>query len=75
MQFIRYLNLYSRKKKAVAVMQPAYQTETHKKRVGDVVLTITNHTPVYHREEKAAVKKKIAQQLYEIFCKYSSVRS
>ena len=56
-------------------MHTTYKTEAHKKRVGDVILTITNHTPVYHREEKAAVKKKIEQQLYEIFCKYSSVRS
>ena len=56
-------------------MHITYQTEAHKKRVGDVILTITNRTPIYHRDEKATVKKKIEQQLYEIFCKYGSVRS
>ena len=56
-------------------MHITYQTEAHKKRVGNVILTINNSTPVYHREEKATVKKKIEQQLYEIFCKYVSVRS
>ena len=49
-------------------MQPTYKTEAHKKRVGDVILTITNRTPIYHRDEKATVKQKIEQQLYEIFC-------
>ena len=56
-------------------MHTTYKTEAHKKRVGDVILTITNHTPVYHRDEKATVKKKIEQQLYEIFCKYVSSKT
>ena len=56
-------------------MHTTYRTESYEKHVGDVILTITNHTPVYHRDEKATVKKKIEQQLYEIFCKYVSVKS
>lgn len=56
-------------------MHTTYRTEAHERRIGDVTLTISNITPVYRREEKAAVKKKIEQQLYEIFCKYDSVRS
>ena len=56
-------------------MQTTYRTEAHERRAGDVTLTISNITPVYRRDEKAAVKKKIEQQLYEIFCKYVSVKS
>lgn len=56
-------------------MHTTYRTEAHERRMGDVTFTISNITPAYRREEKAAVKKKIEAQLYEIFRKYVSVRS
>ncbi len=56
-------------------MHTTYRTETHEKRAGDVTLTVSNIIPVYLDEEKTAVKKMIKTYLYEIFGKYSSVRS
>ncbi len=55
-------------------MHTPYRTEAHERRVENVTLTVSNITPVYREEEKAAVKKKIEASLYEIFSKYSSVR-
>ena len=75
MKFIRYLNLYRVKRRGAAIMHMTYRTDVHERRIGDVAITISNITPVYCWEEKAVAKKKIEQQLYEIFCKYVSVKS
>ncbi len=53
-------------------MQPTYQTETHEKKTKDTTLTVSNTSPVYPKDEKTAVKRKIEQRLYEIFSKYVS---
>lgn len=56
-------------------MQPTYYTETHEKRIKNSVLIVSNISPVYTKDEKTVVKKKIEEQLYEIFCKYMSKKS
>lgn len=61
--------------KVVIPMPTRYQTEIHEKLVGKTEITVSNATPVYHREQKAAVRAKIERRLYEIFIKYVSVRS
>ncbi len=56
-------------------MQPTYHTETHEKRIKNVVLTVSNTSPVYTKDEKTVVKKKIEEQLYEVFYKYMPEKS
>lgn len=56
-------------------MQRTYNTEAHERWSKGLTLTVANLTPVYRREERNAVKKRIEQQLYEIFCKYVSSKT
>ena len=52
-----------------------YITEAHEKRIRGQVISVVNLTPSFREDQKSAAKKLIEQQLYEIFCKYGSVRS
>ena len=52
-----------------------YLTETYEKKLKSQVISISNLTPDFREDEKITVKKNIEQKLYEVFCKYVSVRT
>lgn len=53
-------------------MATAYVTETRERRYQGRAIRIENVAPVYHTEEREAVKKVIEERLYDVFCKYTS---
>ena len=52
-----------------------YITDAHDRRIQGLILKVINHTPQLRHDEEKAVKKAIEQQLYGVFCKYSSGKS
>ena len=48
----------------------AYRSETSQYRIGGRSFTVIGQTPSLRPDEKAAVRKDIEQQLYDIFVKY-----
>ena len=48
----------------------AYQSETNQYRIGGQSFTVVGQIPTLRPDEKAAVRKDIEQQLYDIFVKY-----
>ena len=53
-------------------MAAAYLTEAHERRYHDRTIIVENVKPAYRWEERDAVKKSIAERLYDVFCKYAS---
>lgn len=50
----------------------AYQSETNQYRIGGQSFTVVGQIPTLRPDKKAAVRKDIEQQLYDIFVKYMS---
>ena len=54
---------------------PTYIRETNERKIGKKVITITNLTPDFSVDEKREVKLQIVAKLYDVFCKYMSLKS
>lgn len=52
-----------------------YIRETYERKIGNKVFTITNLTPDFSADEKREVKLQIEAKLYDVFCKYMSLKS
>ena len=52
-----------------------YMRETYERKIGNKVMTITNLTPDFSVDEKREVKLQIEAKLYDVFCKYMSLKS
>lgn len=52
-----------------------YIRETYEQKIGNKVITITNLTPDFSVDEKIEVKLQIEAKLYDVFCKYMSLKS
>ena len=52
-----------------------YIRATHERQIGQKVITITNLTPDFSVDEKREVKLQIEAKLYDVFCKYMSLKS
>ena len=52
-----------------------YVAESWEQKIGNKVITITNLTPDFSADEKREVKLQIEAKLYDVFCKYMSLKS
>ena len=52
-----------------------YITETHTRKIGAAVISVTNLTPQFSVDEKREVKLQIELKLYDVFCKYMSLKT
>lgn len=52
-----------------------YIRETYERKIGNKVIAITNLTPDFSADEKREVKLQIEAKLYDVFCKYMSLKS
>ena len=52
-----------------------YVAQSWKQKIGKKVITITNLTPDFSVDEKREVKLQIVAKLYDVFCKYMSLKS
>ncbi len=51
-------------------MAEAFETSTHERPYRDRTILVENVTPVYSLEEREEVRRRIEEQLYDVFCKY-----
>ena len=52
-----------------------YITRIWKQNIGNKVIRITNLTPDFNVKKKREVKLQIEAKLYDVFCKYMSLKS
>ena len=52
-----------------------YITKTYKRKIGAAVISVTNLTPQFSVDEKREVKLQIELKLYDVFCKYMSLKT
>ena len=51
-----------------------YMRETHVRKIGATVISVTNLNPQFSADEKREVKLQIEAKLYDVFCKYMSCK-
>lgn len=52
-----------------------YMRETYERKIGATVISVTNLNPQFSADEKREVKLQIEAKLYDVFCKYMSLKS
>ena len=52
-----------------------YVAQSWKQKIGNKIVSITNLTPGFSVDEKRKVKLQIEAKLYDVFCKYMSLKS
>ena len=62
-----------RKKRVTGNMTP-YETKISEKNIGGKTVSLVNLTPRLSADEKREVKAAIEKKLYDVFCKYLSVK-
>ena len=51
-----------------------YVAQTWEQKIGNKMLSLTNLTPQFSADEKREVKLQIEAKLYDVFCKYMSLK-